>query len=352
MDTLNLDFKIESIGGMGANLIGKILGEFAALHLNMNASNFSSYGSEKTGSPVTAFVRWRTTADGIIENTPVENPDILVLFHHSLLNSNSCLAGLGTQSTLIINSPYTPEKIRELYHLKCHTVITINCNVLIQEHHVRLNMIMLGAILAALTDIINESQPKSQSDKNLLSAVLNLLEKLFQEKGKDITQSNQFAVKLGYENITISQAEISSHTILFPPSRQISSIGYANAPLGGILPSRGNTAQNNLSISRSGYLPRYIVEKCINCGLCDTTCPDMVFTFREGEYLGKRAMINQGPDYQYCKGCLRCVETCPTQALVAVKEEFKSENSIHGADPVITSEGFLSENVMEGGLNE
>lgn len=340
MNKLNLDFKIESIGGMGANLIGKILGELAAIHLDINASNFSSYGSEKTGSPVTAFVRWRTETDTIIENTPVENPDVLALFHHSLLNTPSCLAGLGSQSTLIINSPYSPDKIRELYHLKCNTIICINCNSIIQEHHVRLNMVMLGAILAGLPD------------SSLLAAALTLLEKLFKEKGEEITNNNQLAVKLGHENVAISHTDIGTQTVLFPPARQISSIGYVNAPLGGVLPSRGNTAQNNLSLSRNGYLPKYIVEKCINCGLCDTTCPDMVFTFKEGEYLGKRAMINQGPNYQYCKGCLRCVEICPTQALVKMKEEFQSEKSFHGADPVITSEGFLSENVMEGGLNE
>ena len=26
-------------------------------------------------------------------------------------------------------------------------------------------------------------------------------------------------------------------------------------------------------------------------------------------------MINLGPDYHHCKGCLRCVEVCPTKAI-------------------------------------
>lgn len=344
MMDLNLDFKIESIGGMGANLIGKILGELAVTHLGINASNFSSYGSEKTGSPVTAFVRWRTGTDTIIENTPVESPDILVLFHHSLLNTPACLAGLRSDSILIVNSSCQPEELRSLYHLKCACIMCIDCQPLILEHKVRLNMLMLGAVLSAI------------SHDTLYSAALSLLEKLFQEKGRTITESNQLALSLGCKNGAVSRITVNDRAMLFPPARQISSIGYENAPIGGILPSRGSTAQNNLSLSRSGYIPKYIMEKCINCGLCDTTCPDMVFTFKEGEYLGKRAMINQGPDYRYCKGCLRCVEICPTQALVAVKEEsnFLSNHkkTSGGADPVITSEGFLSENVMEGGLNE
>lgn len=340
MTEYNLDFKIESIGGMGANLIGKILGELGAMYLDINASNFSSYGSEKTGSPVTAFVRWRTDTDTLIENTPVEYPDILALFHHSLLNTPSCLSGLTSGSILIVNSPFCPDELRKQYHLKCANVICIDCQTLILEHKVRLNMIMLGAILASL------------GDEKLHTSADTLLKKLFQEKGDAVTQNNLLAMKLGYENISSSRIESGAKAILFPPERQISSIGYANAPIGGILPSRGSTSQNNLSLSRSGYLPKYIIEKCINCGLCDTTCPDMVFTFKEGEYMGKRAMINQGPNYQYCKGCLRCVEICPTQALVAVTEYVNNEMSSHGSDPIITSEGFLSENVTEGGLNE
>lgn len=340
MTDYNLNFKIESIGGMGANLIGKILGELGAMYLNINASNFSSYGSEKTGSPVTAFVRWRTDTDTLIENTPVEYPDILTLFHHSLLNSPSCLSGLTTSGVLIVNSPFLPDELRKRYHLKFANVICVDCQKLILEHKVRLNMIMLGAILAALCD------------EKLYAFTNTLLEKLFQEKGDVVTKNNLLAMKLGYEAISSSRIETGEKTVLFPPERQISSIGYKNAPCGGILPSRGSTSQNNLSLSRSGYMPKYIIEKCINCGLCDTTCPDMVFTFKEGEYMGKRAMINQGPNYRYCKGCLRCVEICPTQALVAITEPVNNEISSHGSDPIITSEGFLSENVMEGGLNE
>ena len=37
----------------------------------------------------------------------------------------------------------------------------------------------------------------------------------------------------------------------------------------------GSTVSNDLSASREGYIPLFVQEKCINCGLCDTTCPDM-----------------------------------------------------------------------------
>ncbi|MNR37833.1 2-ketoisovalerate ferredoxin oxidoreductase subunit delta [compost metagenome] len=32
-------------------------------------------------------------------------------------------------------------------------------------------------------------------------------------------------------------------------------------------------------------------------------------------------MFLQGIDYQYCKGCLKCVQACPTDALASEREE-------------------------------
>lgn len=43
------EIRLESVGGLGANLCGKLLGELGAAYLGFNASSFSSYGSEKRG---------------------------------------------------------------------------------------------------------------------------------------------------------------------------------------------------------------------------------------------------------------------------------------------------------------
>lgn len=340
MNNQNLDIKLESVGGMGANLIGKILGEAAAMKLGINAANFSSYGSEKNGSPVTAFIRWRNTHDTIIENTPIAHPDILALFHHSLLKNTNALAGITTQSTIIVNSPMPAQNIREMLNWKQCNIYAADCQNIIMNHSVRINMIMLGAITKAI------------GDEKFLTVILDFVKEMFQEKNPSAAESNLLAIRLGYDEITFSPGDTSKREVLYKPARYVSEFGYANTLIGGILPSLGNTAQNNMSLSRNGFIPKFIPEKCINCGLCDTTCPDMVFTFKEGEYNNRRAMINCGPNYQYCKGCLRCVEVCPTQALVTVKDDVLNLSGTHGADPVITSEGFHSENVMEGGLNE
>lgn len=78
-----------------------------------------------------------------------------------------------------------------------------------------------------------------------------------------------------------------------------------------------------------------------------------------GIYKGKEMMVNKELDYYHCKGCLRCVTICPSNALVSAKEEDYPEKPYFmanqdllrtpdyfeesGVDGYITSESFLTE---------
>ncbi|MBI4267907.1 MAG: 4Fe-4S binding protein, partial [Chloroflexi bacterium] len=88
----------------------------------------------------------------------------------------------------------------------------------------------------------------------------------------------------------------------------------------------GNTIHKDLSASRQGIFPLYHRDRCIDCGLCTMTCPDYVFVWTKGvDKRGQSSMVLQGPNLQYCKGCLKCVEICPVEALTMECErpEFK-----------------------------
>ena len=83
-------------------------------------------------------------------------------------------------------------------------------------------------------------------------------------------------------------------------------------------------------------------------------------------YKGKETAVNIGLDYHHCKGCLRCVDVCPTNALVQAKERDyetkpyfvrnkdliveEMEFEQVGANGWITSEAYLDEKRVDGGL--
>ena len=96
--------------------------------------------------------------------------------------------------------------------------------------------------------------------------------------------------------------------------------GYETQPIGGIIPEPGNTVWNDLSASRTGSLPVFNRERCIHCGLCDLVCPDLCLVWDEGEKGGRFERELMGVDYRYCKGCLRCVESCPASAMTKKAE--------------------------------
>jgi pyruvate ferredoxin oxidoreductase gamma subunit len=91
--------------------------------------------------------------------------------------------------------------------------------------------------------------------------------------------------------------------------------------IGGVMVSQANSILKDLSGSRQGFLPEFQQDKCIHCAACDNVCPDFCFVWKEGEdKRGRKQIFLQGIDYQYCKGCLKCVEECPTEALSDLRE--------------------------------
>jgi pyruvate ferredoxin oxidoreductase gamma subunit len=97
--------------------------------------------------------------------------------------------------------------------------------------------------------------------------------------------------------------------------------GYMNAPLGGVIVNPGNMARKDLSASRQGFLPAFNRATCIDCAQCDMVCPDFCFVWEQGlDKRGRPANNLVGINYQYCKGCLKCVEACPTDALQDTRE--------------------------------
>ena len=86
--------RLESIGGLGAHLAGQLLAEVGVLRLGLNGSHFSSYGSEKKGTPVKSFIRFCDPDRSVRTNSPVERPHLIAVFHEALIGREKVALGL------------------------------------------------------------------------------------------------------------------------------------------------------------------------------------------------------------------------------------------------------------------
>ena len=90
-----------------------MLGELGAVYLGLNSASFSSYGSEKRGSPVKAFIRWCEQDMDLRVNSPIESPHILGLFHEAMAGKLPVTAGVTEETRVIVNTGASPDEMRE-----------------------------------------------------------------------------------------------------------------------------------------------------------------------------------------------------------------------------------------------
>lgn len=303
------EMRFESIGGLGGNVAGQILAEAAALRLGFNVANFSSYGSEKKGSPVTTYIRMCECTKEVRSSAPVERPHLLAIFHETVISLRGTTEGLYPDSVVVVNSNMDPELAREILELPSGTVVTLDAMQIAIEEKSRINTAMLGAIASASGFL----------DKN---AVRDVIAETFCGKYPSLVEPNLRTFDRGYEEIKTKHFEPDGKYEHKPYRRFQPSLGWKTQPLGGAIVNPGNSVLKDLSSARHGYYPLYHRDRCIDCGLCDMTCPDYVFIFAMGvDKRGKPAPVMQGPALQYCKGCLKCVEICPVAALTKEREE-------------------------------
>lgn len=351
----NYEIRLESIGGLGANLCGKMLGELGIKYLGLNSAGFSSYGSEKTGTPVKGYVRYSEQDQEIRVHSPVVSPHLLCIFHEALMSNDEIFKGCTSDTVIVINTLMSDTEIKKMFtdkKLCAGKVMCAPAQNIAMETHSRVNVIMLGAMAKAMGFV-------------KLDDVFQICKNTLGRKYPDALAGNLEGIRRGYEEVREVKVDVISSKIENNQEEEEPEWGYETAPIGGINPRLGSTVVNDLSPSRQGYIPVFLQERCINCGLCDSTCPDMVFQFEQGEYKGRQMMVNKGLDYYHCKGCLRCVSVCPTQALVkGIESEHPDKKWFlpnqellrtpdyyekAGADGYITSESYLTEKRMEGG---
>ncbi|MFX3623514.1 MAG: 2-oxoacid:acceptor oxidoreductase family protein [Ectobacillus sp.] len=302
------EIRLESIGGLGANLAGKMLAEAGVLGLGLNGSNFSSYGSEKKGSPVKSFIRFCAPDVEIRDHSPIEEPHVIGVFHEALYKMVDVVSGLAPDGIVLVNTTRDFDEIKRDLKLEYGTIATVDALGIAVEEKTKVNTAMLGALFR-ICDFLDPDTMR------------NVIRRTFEKKYPHLVEANIRTFNRGYEEVIFRTYEVPSEAQGKAFQRPEPVLGYNTQMPGGIIVANGNSILKDMSGSRQGFLPSFDQEKCINCVACDTVCPDLCFVWEAGEdKRGRKQMFLKGIDYQYCKGCLKCVEACPTSALTEISE--------------------------------
>ncbi len=301
------ELRFESIGGLGAHAAGQILATAAVLRMGLNGAHFSSYGSEKKGSVIRSFIRLAAAGQPIRTSAPVESPDVIVVFHEALLNDPATLAGIRAAGTLIFTGPAGPLPAALSRLPSTAMVIRVDSQRIAAEEGSRPNAVLIGTLAAVL--------PFLDSD-----ILLEALSAEFAHKRPEAVATNERAFRRGAREFE-DLPQVGEASGDLPIIRTNPFWGYRTAPIGGVILEAGGTVWNDLSTSRTGWLPVLDADKCIHCGICGLVCPDMCLVWSaEGNAPVPTAVRLLGVDYRYCKGCLRCVESCPNGAMTREAE--------------------------------
>ena len=302
------EIRFESIGGLGAHAAGQVLATAAVLRMGLNGAHFSSYGSEKKGSLVRSYLRLGPADRPIRTSAPVETPDAIVVFHAALLRNPATFGGLCKGGTFIYNAPKAKASVPGELEVLPSTarVIRVDALGIAVKEKSRPNAVLLGTLCGAFPFLDSKQ-------------VLDALSEEFAGRHPEAVASNESAFRRGAAEFETLQGVGRAEGDL-PIARAEPVWGYETQPVGGIIPEPGNTVWNDLSASRTGSLPIFNRERCIHCGLCDLVCPDFCLAWQDGEKGGRFERELMGVDYRYCKGCMRCVESCPASAMTRKAE--------------------------------
>lgn len=303
------EIRMESIGGLGANLAGKMLAETGALELGFNAANFSSYGSEKKGTPVKTFVRFCDPEVEIRDHSPIEQPHLVAVFHEALYRNVNVISGLVPDGVVLVNSTRRFDEVAGDLKLESGKLAVVDAMGIAVDEKTKVNTSMLGAIFR-ICDFLDPE------------AMRMVIRRTFEKKYPHLVEPNLRTFDRGYNEVIFKTYEAPENREMKPFQRAVSPLGYKTQLPGGVIAAQGNSTLKDLGGSRAGLIPVFDEESCISCAACDHVCPDYCLVWETVEdKRGRPQQYLRGIDYQYCKGCLKCIEVCPTGALESCREE-------------------------------
>jgi pyruvate ferredoxin oxidoreductase gamma subunit len=107
-----LEVRWHSRGGLGAVTSAELVAR-AAIQEGKYAQSFPSFGPERRGAPVIAFLR--ISNEFIRTRTNIYEPDIVIVLDPGLLRAVDVTSGLKKNGKIIVNSKKSPVELRSQF---------------------------------------------------------------------------------------------------------------------------------------------------------------------------------------------------------------------------------------------
>jgi 2-oxoacid:acceptor oxidoreductase gamma subunit (pyruvate/2-ketoisovalerate family) len=111
-----LEVRWHGRGGLGAVTSAELVAR-AAISEGRYAQSFPSFGPERRGAPVLAFLR--ISNEFIKTRTVIYEPDIVVVLDPTLLRAVDVTSGLQENGKIIINSRKSPAELKSEFGYRC-----------------------------------------------------------------------------------------------------------------------------------------------------------------------------------------------------------------------------------------
>jgi pyruvate ferredoxin oxidoreductase gamma subunit len=142
-----VEIRFHGRGGQGA-VTSAELTALAAIEEGKYAQAFPSFGPERRGAPVMAFVR--VSKDPIVTREKVYSPNIVIVLDPTLLKIVNVEAGLQKGGIVIINSAKSEAQIRKETGIKAKLALVDASHIAMETMRVAItNTTMLGALVKA-----------------------------------------------------------------------------------------------------------------------------------------------------------------------------------------------------------
>ena len=127
----------------------------AALEDGRYFQSFPDFGAERSGAPIIAHSRVSDTFIHI--RSPVTEPDIVMVLDDTLIGKVAFLAGLKEDGAVVVNTPLSPEEMREHLNVGLRRVCTVDGTRIAMDVLGRNipNVPMLGGLLR-VEDVVSQ----------------------------------------------------------------------------------------------------------------------------------------------------------------------------------------------------